>query len=455
MKCQEVVERMHRYIDHDLNEQEEEQLLAHMKTCKSCSEKFEILQKLSYDLEKLPDVSPPFSLVDRIMPQLDEIDRSRKEQGSTIQEMKKEEKIVPLSVHTGSALRSFRKTRMGRILMGTAAAAVVLGVAIYQHQPKQLDQAEVDNSYSVNELGQTDSYFVTGSGGGLQEKENTITPKSVDETPKSENPDSAATPEADSPTNPNEDAAQPAPASVPTNQERPESTTSNPDNRSSVSPDTAAPKENPSSDKGAVPNSLLDKNVNKAAPSSNNSVSSGTSNNGENPKSDNKGNTQNQENEVPQNTSETDKMSVSDTSISGTESEESLSSDEVSSVGMLSLDEKSFFSLVTSVSPKWLSPDGHYWVDYKDNKLSVYRLDGTKKDQKTLLQEIEIKATFVKGSWTDDSLTYNYEVEQGGKSTKYSYTITKEDQKTEEKLEDKSTTNSASQTETQSTDNKR
>lgn len=454
MKCQEVVERMHRYIDHDLNEKEQEQLLAHIKTCKSCSDKFEILQKLSHDLEKLPDVSPPFSLVDRIMPQLDEIDRGRKEQGSAIQEMKKEENVVPLSVHKGNASRSFRKTRLGRILMGTAAAAVVLGVAVYHYQPEELDQAEIDKNYSLNEPGQADSFTVTGSGGGVQEEENTVTPQSVDEKPETKQPDPAKTPEANSQTNPNLDAEQPEPAGETTNQDRTRSITSNPDNNGSASPGKAAPKENPSSDKGAVPNSSSDKN-DKTVPSSNSSVPPGTSNKkDDDQKSVSKGSSQNQDTIVPRNTPETNKLPMPDTSVSSSESEEPLSSEDNSGISTLSLDE-SFPSLATSVSPKWLSPDGHYLVGYKDNKLSVYRLDGTKKDQKTLLQEIEIQATFVKGSWSDDSLTYNYEVEQDGKSSKYSYTITKEDQKTEEKLEDKSTTNSSSQTETQSTDNKR
>ncbi|MBD7967557.1 zf-HC2 domain-containing protein [Paenibacillus gallinarum] len=452
MRCQEVVERMHRYIDHDLNDKEKEELLAHIKTCESCSEKFQILQKLSHDLEKLPDVSPPFSLVDRIMPQLDEIDRGRKEQGSTIQEMKKEDNMIPLSVHTGNASRSFRKTRLGRILMGTAAAAVVLGVAVYQHQPQELNQAEIDKNYSLNELGPS---TVTGSGGGVQEEENMISPQPVDEKPGLEQPNAEMTPEANSQANPNVDAAQPAPASEPVNQDGSRSITSDPDKSKSVSPEPAAPIEAPSSDKGTVPNSSLDKNNDKSAPSPNNSVSPGTSNKkDESPKTDSKGNNPKQDPASQKTPTETDKVLVPDTSVTSTESEEPLSSDDTSSISMLSLDEN-FPSLATSVSPKWLSPDGLYLVGYKDSKLSVYRLDGTKKDQRTLLQEIEIQSTFVKGSWSDDSLTYHYEVELDGKTTKHSYAVTKEDQKTDEKIEDKSTTNPSSQTETQSTDNKR
>lgn len=452
MKCQEVVERMHRYIDHDLNDKEKEELLAHIKTCESCSEKFQILQKLSHDLEKLPDVSPPFSLVDRIMPQLDEIDRGRKEQGSTIQEMKKEDNMIPLSVHTGNTLRSFRKTRLGRILMGTAAAAVVLGVAVYQHQPQELNQAEIDKNYSLNELGPSS---VTGSGGGVQEEDNEIPPQPIDEKPGIEEPDSEVSSEDNSQAKPNVDAAQPAPASEPADRDGSRSITADSDKSKSVSPDPAVPKENPSADQRTVPNSSLDKNNDKSVTSPNNSVSSGTPNNKtENPKTDSKGTRSKEDPELQKTGPETEKSLVPDTSVSNTESEEPLGSEDTSSISMFSLDD-SISSLATSVSPKWLSPDGLYLTGYKDKKLSIYRLDGTKKDQRVLLQEIEIQSTFVKGSWSDDSLTYYYEVEQDGKTTKYSYTVTKEDPKTAEKIEDNSTTHSSSQTDTQSTDNKR
>lgn len=75
MNCQEVMELMQRQLDGDLNSQEEDELHAHLAYCLDCVQVFERLQRLSGELAQLPKVVPPYSLVDAILPQLDEIDR--------------------------------------------------------------------------------------------------------------------------------------------------------------------------------------------------------------------------------------------------------------------------------------------------------------------------------------------------------------------------------------------
>lgn len=144
MKCEEVVEWMHRYLDHDLGEAETAQMLQHVAKCPECAENFSLLRALSRELEELPQVSPRFSLVDAIMPQLDAIDEARKEQSSTIQEMN------PVPATFENLQRSSeRKTKQkwlnsmaGRMSMGAAAAAVVLGFAIWGYQPEQIENAD-------------------------------------------------------------------------------------------------------------------------------------------------------------------------------------------------------------------------------------------------------------------------------------------------------------------------
>lgn len=74
MKCAEVMEWMHRYLDHDLSQDEMIEMFRHIDDCSSCAEVFDRLQLLSQQLEQLPDVKPPFSLVDSILPQLDQLD---------------------------------------------------------------------------------------------------------------------------------------------------------------------------------------------------------------------------------------------------------------------------------------------------------------------------------------------------------------------------------------------
>lgn len=130
MKCEEVVEWMHRYLDHDLGEAETAQMLQHVAKCPECAENFSLLRALSRELEELPQVSPKFSLVDAIMPQLDAIDEARKEQSSTIQEMN------PVPAAFENLQRSSeRKTKQkwlnsmaGRMSMGAAGRGSYIGI---------------------------------------------------------------------------------------------------------------------------------------------------------------------------------------------------------------------------------------------------------------------------------------------------------------------------------------
>jgi anti-sigma factor RsiW len=74
MNCKEIMELMQRYIDHDLMEAEQESLFVHLQDCPDCAASFEQLQILSAELSSLTKVTPPFSIVESIMPRLAEID---------------------------------------------------------------------------------------------------------------------------------------------------------------------------------------------------------------------------------------------------------------------------------------------------------------------------------------------------------------------------------------------
>lgn len=76
MNCQEVMELMQRELDHDLDDSEQAAMKAHLQQCPECAEMFVRLQRLSQELANLPKVTPPFSLVDSILPQLAEVDRA-------------------------------------------------------------------------------------------------------------------------------------------------------------------------------------------------------------------------------------------------------------------------------------------------------------------------------------------------------------------------------------------
>lgn len=71
MKNLEVNEFMHRYLDNDLSEDEAELLMEHLKQSPASAAMFERLKRLNADLEQLPKVTPPISIVDSILPQLE------------------------------------------------------------------------------------------------------------------------------------------------------------------------------------------------------------------------------------------------------------------------------------------------------------------------------------------------------------------------------------------------
>jgi len=82
MNCDEVMEYMQRHLDNDLSEKEQNAMFAHLESCFSCKEMFERLNRLSDELVSLPKVTPPYSIVDSILPRLEALDRERSRAGS-------------------------------------------------------------------------------------------------------------------------------------------------------------------------------------------------------------------------------------------------------------------------------------------------------------------------------------------------------------------------------------
>lgn len=148
MNCQEVTELMQRYLDKDLNETEYSLLLMHQEQCPECTEMFERLQRLSDDLESLPKVSPPYSIVDTIMPQLLELDRLQNH--SEMQQ----DNVIPLSDQPLSQLEKGKRNRYvsWRWMSGVAAAGVILGAFLFQQQPSLRQGADelIPESFSLH-----------------------------------------------------------------------------------------------------------------------------------------------------------------------------------------------------------------------------------------------------------------------------------------------------------------
>lgn len=146
MKCAEVIEWMHRYLDHDLNREEITEMFRHIDHCLPCAEIFDRLTQLSQQLEQLPDVKPPFSIVDSILPRLDALDRGLPE--SDVMESAGSV-VVPFSREAVSRKRPKGSSVAKRTGIGAVAAAIILGIAIF-NMPEQIPGAQVDEMLSQN-----------------------------------------------------------------------------------------------------------------------------------------------------------------------------------------------------------------------------------------------------------------------------------------------------------------
>lgn len=141
MKCQEVTDLMQRYLDKDLDEQENIALMDHLSECSTCPAIFAKMKQLSNDLTLLPKVSPPFSLVDRIMPQLEEIDQM----SSAGDQHAADSKPGPML--------TWAKRMNFKVISGVAAAAIVLIILFSNGFPMSFQSANdmANDNFAVQE----------------------------------------------------------------------------------------------------------------------------------------------------------------------------------------------------------------------------------------------------------------------------------------------------------------
>ncbi|MEK3951348.1 zf-HC2 domain-containing protein [Paenibacillus sp. FSL H7-0703] len=480
MKCgEEVMDWMQRYVDHELGEEETSQLMNHIATCPDCAEKFLILQTLSRELEELPAVSPAFSLVDSIMPQLDAIDRAREEQGSALQEMQ------PVAVEPGPVPRQRTQptpwwNRMaGRAAMGVVAAAVVLGIVVFNFEPKTVQDAEgilttqtpeVTNPQNQTEITDT----ANGSGG----RDAAIGSDSTQQPSEQGQGTDASQPSADKEPDLSKQGATNADDEQNSSKRdagkrddqragEEDSTKSTPAEHSSrqdagqgqLRTDRQVAKENPSaadasksedkqlsqekSDQPTIaPDEQLEPKMEKAPLAGTDTAQDG---NNDSTSTNDSSSSLSQELKVQEriasNETSKDTTSKSITKDSGnalgTDSSNAASNDQQSSVsqdpvrkeGFVSNslvspdnDNASSYSAQSDSTDQLNSPDGSYAVAIEGKKLKVYKLSDNGVDR-TTLEVRTLKGAWVKGSWSEDSQTFMYETEQDGTASKYTYTV--------------------------------
>jgi hypothetical protein len=142
MNCQEVMELMQRYLDKDLEENEQTMLLHHVQQCSDCSELFSRLKQISSDLESLPKVAPAYSLVDAIIPRLEKLDQELLHAGDTLRPEQKNSSEHMDGASPRRMLARLRERISVRWAGGVIAAGLALVFFIFNHQNTALYQVD-------------------------------------------------------------------------------------------------------------------------------------------------------------------------------------------------------------------------------------------------------------------------------------------------------------------------
>lgn len=388
MKCPEAVEWMHRYLDGDLNEEEVTLLKEHLRSCEDCAGAYDVLKRLSDNLYQLPDVTPKFSIVDSILPRLDEIDRARAEEGSALEVTGSEAptmKSIPSRVKREKPAPFWRSRSARPVAGGVAAAAVILGFFIYQYQPKTIPNAEIAPAPASSEFGmksEAQSQDTNASGAASPD---TASSFSV------ENPDGRLKKET---------TADPADSGSKTDSERKGTTSSSTDNV----PEDNKSSNTPSSDKDGLSASTTPGN----APSQ----SSGKS-----------GKPEKSEKVAEPNVGKP----AGNSSGSSADSKDGASQDQKKS-GITSNKTNPETSLnpdksimgITSFAPIQLSPDGKFTAEVNQDQLKIYANNGS---DRTLLTEITLNGDWVKGEWSEDSKIFSYQTSEQDTVQDYTYKV--------------------------------
>lgn len=375
MKCPEVVEWMHRYVDHDLNEEESDLLFEHLRHCEDCTEKFELLNELSTQLEELPLVVPSFSLVDAILPRLEAIDRTRQEEGTTAEFISP---VATVALESESNHRVQRKetSRRGRFYrvgaLGTVAAAI-LGLFIYQYEPQTIPNAEIRSESieipSVAKMDKSESATQSSVSDGAVADEVNMN--------KMISQDKVATPGSDKSLSDSNNASGGSTNQTPASTESPDKgdkmTSANSSDKGSPSPAPAPP-----------------------TGSNSNAVKPGSAKQNEPPA-------------LKRGSIEGELDPSNETETSTDDSDEG-----INRMGIAA----------NIVLDQWNSPNGAYTAELQDGHLYFYKI--TSEVERLLVVDQTIKGNWVSGEWSGDSVTFSYQTEQNGVTASYTVDPLKE-----------------------------
>ncbi|CAH1196608.1 hypothetical protein PAECIP111892_02279 [Paenibacillus auburnensis] len=380
MKCTEVIEWMHRYLDHDLSPDETIEMYRHIDNCPSCAEVFNRLTLLSEQLEQLPDVKPPFSLVDSIMPQLEKIDLGVQAEDAAASE---DTKVIPMTrkgTHGKTVKGTSRAASMAaRTGIGAVAAAIILVIAIF-NMPDSMPAADVEQSLNqaadMAGSNETMSKMTTGNS----------------DTATKENADNAAAPNAqlsesagagDSGTVDGGAADSAAPATI------------------DAGPAAEATKAGPAVSEGpasAKRSTSVTRNSEQATPAPRSDIKSGG------------GNMSAQDARIFN-----EEDTAADNSAPAQDVEQTPAAEEAGTMGLL--------PMLKAQSP-WTSPDGKYSAELAGQQLVIYSVPSSGlQEERTAVTSLPLEGTWVSGTWSEDSLQFTYVTLKDGSEVSKVYTV--------------------------------
>jgi hypothetical protein len=170
MKCEEMMDLMQQSLDQDLTADEELVMLAHLKQCPGCSDLYVRLKLLHDELAQLPKVRPAYSIVDAILPQLEEIPlwNADSAEGPETSAAAKEQ-VVALPP---AAARSNRRGLISwKIFSGVAAAGIIIGLLMSNQDNLSVNKSASESAAMQNRMSVPQAASDLGASTGAKGKQ--------------------------------------------------------------------------------------------------------------------------------------------------------------------------------------------------------------------------------------------------------------------------------------------